>query len=212
MVRRPVSPSVVASKRKFERIGMVVLRSTTDWAAVSSRRSSARETVSLQVAGGHGGVCSRISVLLEVRSGCAHGQGLHSRALRKGWCGADADEIGPAGNCTREDAFFARARVSAHGPILAANRAEGCDWFLCGNRVWYPWVAGRLDEPMRRTDLSRVRLLLLDKGKRIESTRSLNRLRLKCGFMLQVVVRTRVRVCPRFRKSSLKKWMDGKTG
>ncbi len=35
----------VASKRKFERMGMVVLRSTTDWAAVSSRRSSARETV-----------------------------------------------------------------------------------------------------------------------------------------------------------------------
>ncbi len=34
-----------ASKRKFERMGMVVLRSTTDWAAVSSRRSSARETV-----------------------------------------------------------------------------------------------------------------------------------------------------------------------
>src|SRR5450756_2021548 len=38
-----VSPS--ASKRKFERIGMVVLRSTTDCAAVSSRSSSARETV-----------------------------------------------------------------------------------------------------------------------------------------------------------------------
>src|SRR5882762_11797966 len=41
MVRRSLS----ASKRKFERIGIVVLRSTTDCAAVSSRRSSARETV-----------------------------------------------------------------------------------------------------------------------------------------------------------------------
>ena len=45
MVRRPVSPSEVASKRKFERIGIVVLRSTTDWAAESSRRSSARDTL-----------------------------------------------------------------------------------------------------------------------------------------------------------------------
>src|SRR5580658_6048240 len=40
-----VSLSPLASNRKFERMGMVVLRSTTDWAAVSSRRSSARETV-----------------------------------------------------------------------------------------------------------------------------------------------------------------------
>jgi hypothetical protein len=40
-----VSRSPVASKRKFERIGLVVLRSTTDCAAVSSRNSSARETV-----------------------------------------------------------------------------------------------------------------------------------------------------------------------
>src|SRR5580704_9915412 len=40
-----VSLSSAASKRKFERIGIVVLRSTTDCAAVSSRRSSARETV-----------------------------------------------------------------------------------------------------------------------------------------------------------------------
>src|SRR5580693_9139693 len=39
-----VSLSSAASKRKFERIGMVVLRSTTDCAAVSSRRISARET------------------------------------------------------------------------------------------------------------------------------------------------------------------------
>src|ERR1700729_628123 len=39
------SAAALASKRKFERIGMVVLRSTTDCAAVSSRRSSARETV-----------------------------------------------------------------------------------------------------------------------------------------------------------------------
>jgi hypothetical protein len=37
--------AVCASKRKFERMGMVVLRSTTDCAAVSSRSSSARETV-----------------------------------------------------------------------------------------------------------------------------------------------------------------------
>jgi hypothetical protein len=44
MMSRP-SPSLVASKRKFERMGMVVLRSTTDCAAVSSRSSSARETV-----------------------------------------------------------------------------------------------------------------------------------------------------------------------
>src|ERR1700733_9752013 len=40
-----VSLSSAASNRKFERMGMVVLRSTTDCAAVSSRRSSARETV-----------------------------------------------------------------------------------------------------------------------------------------------------------------------
>src|SRR5580693_6559332 len=40
-----VSLSSAASKRKFDRMGMVVLRSTTDCAAVSSRRSSARETV-----------------------------------------------------------------------------------------------------------------------------------------------------------------------
>src|ERR1700744_4094112 len=39
-----VSLSSAASKRKFDRIGMVVLRSTTDCAAVSSRRISARET------------------------------------------------------------------------------------------------------------------------------------------------------------------------
>ena len=46
MVSLPApSSSTVASKRKLERMGMVVLRSTTDWAAVSSRRSSARETV-----------------------------------------------------------------------------------------------------------------------------------------------------------------------
>src|ERR1700727_2721551 len=40
----PASPCV-ASKRKFDRIGIVVLRSTTLCAAVSSRSSSARETV-----------------------------------------------------------------------------------------------------------------------------------------------------------------------
>src|ERR1700683_3029724 len=40
-----VNLSSAASKRKFERMGMVVLRSTTDCAAVSSRRSSARGTV-----------------------------------------------------------------------------------------------------------------------------------------------------------------------
>src|SRR4051812_39644354 len=40
-----VSLSSAASKRKFDKIGMVVLRSTTDCAAVSSRSSSARETV-----------------------------------------------------------------------------------------------------------------------------------------------------------------------
>ncbi len=45
MVSLPPSPSAEASKRKFERMGMVVLRSTTDCAAVSSRSSSARETV-----------------------------------------------------------------------------------------------------------------------------------------------------------------------
>src|ERR1700679_4044909 len=46
VVGRPApSSSTEASKRKLERIGMVVLRSTTDCAAVSSRRSSARETV-----------------------------------------------------------------------------------------------------------------------------------------------------------------------
>ena len=39
--RRPSA----ALSRTFERIGIVVLRSTTDCAAVSSRRSSARETV-----------------------------------------------------------------------------------------------------------------------------------------------------------------------
>src|SRR6202161_4095671 len=39
-----VSLSSAASNRKFDRMGMVVLRSTTDCAAVSSRRSSARET------------------------------------------------------------------------------------------------------------------------------------------------------------------------
>src|SRR5215469_4702840 len=40
-----VSLSSLASKRKFDRMGMVVLRSTTDCAAVSSRSNSARETV-----------------------------------------------------------------------------------------------------------------------------------------------------------------------
>src|ERR1700754_647713 len=40
-----VSLSSLASNRKFDRIGIVVLRSTTLWAAVSSRSSSARETV-----------------------------------------------------------------------------------------------------------------------------------------------------------------------
>src|SRR5882757_8973934 len=46
IVRRPASPSpTAASKRKFDRIGIVVLRSTTLCAAVSSRSSSARETV-----------------------------------------------------------------------------------------------------------------------------------------------------------------------
>jgi hypothetical protein len=40
-----VSRSSSASNRKFERIGMVVLRSTTDCAAVSSRSSSARLTL-----------------------------------------------------------------------------------------------------------------------------------------------------------------------
>src|ERR1700679_1097722 len=40
-----VSLSSAASNRKFERMGMVVLGSTTACAAVSSRSSSARETV-----------------------------------------------------------------------------------------------------------------------------------------------------------------------
>src|ERR1700679_1633367 len=40
-----VSLSSLASNRKFDRIGIVVLRSTTLCAAVSSRSSSARETV-----------------------------------------------------------------------------------------------------------------------------------------------------------------------
>ena len=35
-----VSRSSAASKRKFERIGIVVLRSTTPWVAVNSRSSS----------------------------------------------------------------------------------------------------------------------------------------------------------------------------
>ena len=45
MVSLPAPSSLEPSKRKLERMGIVVLRSTTDWAAVSSRRSSARETV-----------------------------------------------------------------------------------------------------------------------------------------------------------------------
>src|SRR5437867_7115330 len=39
------SLSPPASNRKFERIGMVVLRSTTPWVAVSSRNNSALLTV-----------------------------------------------------------------------------------------------------------------------------------------------------------------------
>src|SRR5437868_4183667 len=39
------SRSPPASNKKLERMGMVVLRSTTPWVAVSSRRSSARLTV-----------------------------------------------------------------------------------------------------------------------------------------------------------------------
>src|SRR5579871_413324 len=39
------SLSPAASKRKLERMGIVVLRSTTPWVAVSSRRSSALLTV-----------------------------------------------------------------------------------------------------------------------------------------------------------------------
>src|ERR1700722_19215277 len=42
--RSPPSPCV-ASNRKFDRIGIVVFRSTTLWAAVNSRSNSARETV-----------------------------------------------------------------------------------------------------------------------------------------------------------------------
>src|ERR1700748_1572408 len=40
-----VSLSSLASNKKFDRIGIVVFRSTTLWAAVNSRSSSARETV-----------------------------------------------------------------------------------------------------------------------------------------------------------------------
>src|ERR1019366_1117096 len=59
IVRRPAVPpfesaSTVASNRKFERIGIVVLRSTTDCAAVSSRSNSARETVISRLPAGTG--------------------------------------------------------------------------------------------------------------------------------------------------------------
>ena len=46
--------SSAASMRKFDRIGMVVLRSTTLWVAVSSRSNSARLTmISIGSAGHH---------------------------------------------------------------------------------------------------------------------------------------------------------------
>src|SRR5579864_9018763 len=61
-----VSLSSAASKRKFERMGMVVLRSTTDWAAVSSRRSSARETVISRLPVGGAAVISGSWVALVV--------------------------------------------------------------------------------------------------------------------------------------------------
>ena len=49
-----------AWKRKFERMGMVVLRSTTDWAAVSSRRSSRAGDGDVKVSGG---CCGLLGIL-----------------------------------------------------------------------------------------------------------------------------------------------------